>query len=290
MVIANRIAFLCEQIANGRQAALHITVNPASQKLKVKVLLQPDDRRHPSGMQSCLADILDVISQNFDGKVVVDRGHKFSNGVCETCFWASYPDPSAVVRPVGGTSHVGLPRAISAASRGSSVLLDVSRQGARVPWQASREAAPRQAAREVAPLKSCLKKVVPGQVEQAEKVEQAREAELSVQQKYAAMAASSCTTQPAAPLSQPSDADTDELLEHTAKILELAEELDAEVSHLTGQQVVLAQHKKQLTDDDVDRMRSFVNPYVQSTGKDTQQQWMSVRDVPAEVLLLACSL
>eukprot|EP00928_Gymnodinium_smaydae_P055972 TRINITY_DN39431_c1_g1_i1.p1 TRINITY_DN39431_c1_g1~~TRINITY_DN39431_c1_g1_i1.p1 ORF type:complete len:358 (+),score=37.34 TRINITY_DN39431_c1_g1_i1:70-1143(+) len=87
MPIASRLDWIEREILNGRDA--HVAFGPAREngKLKVKILLFASFGLHSLVRDSLLTTIHYVRALLHDGLIVVDRGHKHSNGTTEIGIW-----------------------------------------------------------------------------------------------------------------------------------------------------------------------------------------------------------
>ena len=89
MVVAARISWLRQQAING--AYMTYTTSQASDpdKAKFTVRIFPDRHAVHGIAQTSMVQLLDTLSHICHNAVVVDRGHKYSSGVSESCFWVS---------------------------------------------------------------------------------------------------------------------------------------------------------------------------------------------------------
>eukprot|EP00928_Gymnodinium_smaydae_P100736 TRINITY_DN9950_c1_g2_i1.p1 TRINITY_DN9950_c1_g2~~TRINITY_DN9950_c1_g2_i1.p1 ORF type:complete len:342 (+),score=16.84 TRINITY_DN9950_c1_g2_i1:60-1085(+) len=92
MPIASRLDWIARQIWDGRDA--HIAIGSARDdgKLKVKVLLFASSNLHPLVRDSLLTTVQYLKAMFENGLVVMDRGHKHSNGISEINIWAHRVD------------------------------------------------------------------------------------------------------------------------------------------------------------------------------------------------------
>lgn len=89
MVIAGRLDWLRLQIQNG--AHTHLTISPAADPLKCKFKITVDNSKQmvcPTTRDFLIA-ALDTLSVASRDQVVMDRGHKHSNGISEIALWIS---------------------------------------------------------------------------------------------------------------------------------------------------------------------------------------------------------
>ena len=89
MVIAARLHWLQKQVEAGHAVSVHLTYNAATRKDKIRFLVSPHAKCGPPDSHASLiipSAIQLVISASFSSNVV-DRGHRFSDGSSEACFW-----------------------------------------------------------------------------------------------------------------------------------------------------------------------------------------------------------
>ncbi|CAK0821258.1 unnamed protein product [Prorocentrum cordatum] len=89
MVVHARLRWLRDQVVAG--AAAHLTFGAAAieGRGKVKVVLDPARPRTSPTARAVLLSALTALEEQAGNAVVVDRGHRFSDGRTEVCFWLS---------------------------------------------------------------------------------------------------------------------------------------------------------------------------------------------------------
>eukprot|EP00928_Gymnodinium_smaydae_P065326 TRINITY_DN4848_c0_g1_i1.p1 TRINITY_DN4848_c0_g1~~TRINITY_DN4848_c0_g1_i1.p1 ORF type:complete len:352 (+),score=30.34 TRINITY_DN4848_c0_g1_i1:65-1120(+) len=108
MPIACRLDWVANEILNGRDA--HIAFGSARDagKLKVKIVLFPTYDLPPIVRDSLIMTINFVRAFLDNGFIVVDRGHKHSNGVSDIAIWIQSADPVPAVSPQMYLQHTEL--------------------------------------------------------------------------------------------------------------------------------------------------------------------------------------
>ena len=116
MVISARLSWLREQVLAGHNVTVHFSYNSQTGKDKVRFLIN----RHgalkfdESNTSSLIPSAIDLVSSSSICHAVVDRGHRFSDGSAEACFWIQ---PRSLTRattslcepPAKARKLVGLP-------------------------------------------------------------------------------------------------------------------------------------------------------------------------------------
>jgi hypothetical protein len=87
MVVLARLSWIRSQLLLGANVGVHVAYNPSTGKDKVRFTLQPCGSSSALSSGSFVAEILDLIERVASRSVVVDRGHRFSNGTAEASFW-----------------------------------------------------------------------------------------------------------------------------------------------------------------------------------------------------------
>ncbi|CAK0880823.1 unnamed protein product [Prorocentrum cordatum] len=90
MVVHARLRWLRDQVVAG--AAAHLTFGAAAieGRGKVKVVLDPARPRTSPTARAVLLSALTALEEQAGNAVVVDRGHRFSDGRTEVCFWLDF--------------------------------------------------------------------------------------------------------------------------------------------------------------------------------------------------------
>ena len=99
MPVVNRIAWIARQLASGRK--LHLTWAQAQShgQLKIKVILHCNGEGSMSAFaRTLMMEQLQRLRELVSSHTCVDRGHKYTSGISEVCFW------------VAGPKHVASPR------------------------------------------------------------------------------------------------------------------------------------------------------------------------------------
>ncbi|CAK0840291.1 unnamed protein product [Prorocentrum cordatum] len=90
MVVHARLRWLRDQVVAG--VAAHLTFGAAAieGRGKVKVVLDPARPRTSPTARAVLLSALTSLEEQAGNAVVVDRGHRFSDGRTEVCFWLDF--------------------------------------------------------------------------------------------------------------------------------------------------------------------------------------------------------
>ena len=88
MPVIARLAWIHDELTSGRSA--HISIGPARDdgKIKYKITFFSSFNLHPAVRDSLLAVVMNIQQLILQNYIVVDRGHKHSNGVSEIGSWA----------------------------------------------------------------------------------------------------------------------------------------------------------------------------------------------------------
>ena len=90
MVVAARLAWLRSQVSAGTRTSIHITHDDSNHKSKVRFILGSSANCAASPPR-LLIHTIDMMSSICAESVVVGRGHRFSGGRAEACFWLHAP-------------------------------------------------------------------------------------------------------------------------------------------------------------------------------------------------------
>ena len=102
MALLARLNWLQQQVERGHEVTVHFSWNAATLKDKVRFCIgapADHDTRQPTSV--LLTGAIQMVSEATVTAVVVDRGHKFSSGKAEICFWIQRRNPSP--EPGGGS-------------------------------------------------------------------------------------------------------------------------------------------------------------------------------------------
>ena len=117
MVVHARLCWLRDQVVAG--VAAHLTFGAAAieGRGKVKVVLDPARPSTSPTARAVLLSALAALEEQAGCAVVVDRGHRFSDGRTEVCFWLS---ARSAARPEAGgpEAHLGGRRPEAASEAG----------------------------------------------------------------------------------------------------------------------------------------------------------------------------
>ena len=94
MVVLARLSWIRKQILAGGCISVHFTYNTVTAKDKVRFILhrtQATPIAAAANSSSLLLSALDLVANAAICSVVVDRGHRYSNGASEACFWIHRP-------------------------------------------------------------------------------------------------------------------------------------------------------------------------------------------------------
>ncbi len=91
LAMLGRLQWLRQQIAAGKHISVHFTYNAQESKDKVRFVIDGNagDRLQDSLF---LVAALDLVTAAVSKSVTVDRGHRFSSGRSEVCFWLQHPE------------------------------------------------------------------------------------------------------------------------------------------------------------------------------------------------------
>ena len=90
MVVLQRIATLEAFINAGHNVVVSYCNSAATRRIKVKVTVDAEPNAVPAAARPLLMAALHPLRANLLEHVVVDRGHKFSNGKAFACFWIQH--------------------------------------------------------------------------------------------------------------------------------------------------------------------------------------------------------
>ena len=87
MPVAGRVAWLRRQVLLGRRARVTVGAALDSTKAKYKVVLDPEGTGSAATVtQSAVCLALDALAGLLHSHIVVDRGHRHTDGTSEVCF------------------------------------------------------------------------------------------------------------------------------------------------------------------------------------------------------------
>ena len=112
MAVDDRLCYLIRRAKAGHLTRIALSYDVASGRSKAKVLSGETPGIVPDGNRIIAVAALNALRQNMTKLVVVDRGHRHSTGLSETCFWMSTPerDEGTVAGiPSGEEVHHSLP-------------------------------------------------------------------------------------------------------------------------------------------------------------------------------------
>ena len=89
MVVGARLAFLVRRAAEGHLIRMAISHDVKNGRTKVKILTGAEANEVPESKRAIFVGSLEALILSMKDFVVVDRGHRHSNGVSETCLWIS---------------------------------------------------------------------------------------------------------------------------------------------------------------------------------------------------------
>ena len=100
-----RLPWLRQQIIAGKHISVHFTYNTQESKDKVRFVIDGNagDRLQDSLF---LDAALDLVTAAVSKSVTVDRGHRFSSGRSEVCFWLQRPENVPSPRGTSGYSKI----------------------------------------------------------------------------------------------------------------------------------------------------------------------------------------
>ncbi len=98
-----RLQWLRQQIIAGKHISVHFTYNAQESKDKVRFVIDGNAGDRPQ--DSLFLDAaLDLVTAAVSKSVTVDRGHRFSSGRSEVCFWLQRPENVPSPRGTSGYS------------------------------------------------------------------------------------------------------------------------------------------------------------------------------------------
>ena len=89
MGILERVRWLRSQLLSGKEMSVHLTVAADRSKDKVRFLLSGSTLKEPFTRSVAIQHALCTLEYMTSHACVVDRGHRYSNGKSEFCFWIS---------------------------------------------------------------------------------------------------------------------------------------------------------------------------------------------------------
>ena len=87
MVVQARLSWLREQVRAGHNVTVHFTRNHNTQKDKVRFCISTHGPTQAIPTSSLILSAIDMVRDACMSCVVVDRGHRFSDGSTEASFW-----------------------------------------------------------------------------------------------------------------------------------------------------------------------------------------------------------
>eukprot|EP00929_Paragymnodinium_shiwhaense_P010188 TRINITY_DN11471_c0_g4_i1.p1 TRINITY_DN11471_c0_g4~~TRINITY_DN11471_c0_g4_i1.p1 ORF type:complete len:298 (+),score=50.48 TRINITY_DN11471_c0_g4_i1:101-994(+) len=86
MVVAHRIAYIKRLMQSGTYVAVSVSVNPATQVQKFKVIIDEKTQVHPDH-QICVQMVIELLASMTDLFCIADKGHRHSTGRSEVLFY-----------------------------------------------------------------------------------------------------------------------------------------------------------------------------------------------------------
>eukprot|EP00929_Paragymnodinium_shiwhaense_P114613 TRINITY_DN8306_c0_g1_i1.p1 TRINITY_DN8306_c0_g1~~TRINITY_DN8306_c0_g1_i1.p1 ORF type:complete len:416 (+),score=80.50 TRINITY_DN8306_c0_g1_i1:68-1315(+) len=95
MAVAARLRYIHDQLSHGLCISVHFTYATQSSRQKVRICIDERAPPIPAFGRPAIRSALNCIEAQIEQHAVVDRGHRYSNGVTEICFWLA-PLPPAL--------------------------------------------------------------------------------------------------------------------------------------------------------------------------------------------------